>query len=181
MPESSEHSPKLKSVLVTGASGLIGTDLLDSIKSTHEVRTYGRKLIAGFKGIKGELSDRTAIDTAMNNINTVVHLAAMAGVRASVDQPALYFDVNVSGTLNLLEGTQKNGKPNFVFASTSSAYGRTERVPFTETDVADRPLAPYPASKRSVELLGHAYHHMHGVDFTAVRFFTVYGLSLIHI
>ena len=71
MPESSEHSPKLKSVLVTGASGLIGTDLLDSIKSTHEVRTYGRKLIAGFKGIKGELSDRTAIDTAMNNINTV--------------------------------------------------------------------------------------------------------------
>jgi UDP-glucuronate 4-epimerase len=99
----------------------------------------------------------------------------MAGVRASVDEPAHYFDVNVLGTLNLLEATRRNGLPNFVLGSTSSVYGRSENVPFFESEPADRPLAPYPASKRSAELLGHTYHHMHGVDFTALRFFTVYG------
>jgi UDP-glucuronate 4-epimerase len=99
----------------------------------------------------------------------------MAGVRASVEDPAYYFDVNLNATIVLLEAARKGGRPNFVFASTSSAYGRTERVPFVETDCADRPLAPYPASKRCAELLGHTYHHMHGMDFTALRFFTVYG------
>jgi UDP-glucuronate 4-epimerase len=99
----------------------------------------------------------------------------MAGVRASVDDPWLYYDVNLTGTLNLLEAARVNGLPNFVFASTSSAYGATTTIPFVETDAADRPLAPYPASKRAAELLGHSYHHLHRLDFTAVRFFTVYG------
>jgi UDP-glucuronate 4-epimerase len=99
----------------------------------------------------------------------------MAGVRASVEDPWLYYDVNLTGTLNLLDAALSHGKPNFVFAGTSSAYGNTETVPFIEGDGADRPLAPYPASKRSAELLGHTYHHLHGLDFTALRFFTVYG------
>jgi UDP-glucuronate 4-epimerase len=106
----------------------------------------------------------------------VVHLAAMAGVRVSVEDPGLYFDVNLNGTLNLLEAARAQPKSaNFVFASTSSVYGRTERLPFVETDSADRPLAPYAASKRAAEMLGFTYHHLHGVDFTALRFFTVYG------
>jgi UDP-glucuronate 4-epimerase len=96
-------------------------------------------------------------------------------VRVSVDDPWLYYDVNLTGTLNLLDAAREHGKPNFVLASTSSAYGNTQQVPFVETDPADRPLAPYPASKRSAELLGHSYHHIHGLDFTALRFFTVYG------
>jgi UDP-glucuronate 4-epimerase len=99
----------------------------------------------------------------------------MAGVRASIEDPKLYFDVNVDGTLNLLEAGRRHERPLFVFASTSSAYGQTERIPFVETDHADRPLAPYPASKRAAELLGYAYFHLHGQHFTALRFFTVYG------
>lgn len=127
--------------------------------------------------VEGDIRDTRLMEHlfAQHRFSAIVHLAAMAGVRASVDDPAYYFDVNLHATLQLLELTRKNGRPNFVFASTSSAYGRTERIPFVEEDTADRPLAPYPASKRSAELLGHAYHHMHGVDFTALRFFTVYG------
>jgi UDP-glucuronate 4-epimerase len=83
--------------------------------------------------------------------------------------------VNLTGTLNLLDAAREHGRPNFVFASTSSAYGATSTIPFVETDPCDRPLAPYPASKRAAELLGFSYHHLHGLDFTALRFFTVYG------
>src|SRR5688572_25939284 len=100
----------------------------------------------------------------------------MAGVRASVDDPYLYYDVNLTGTLNLLEEVRRaQTPPNFVLASTSSAYGRTSASPFVETAAADLPLAPYPASKRAAEMLGFTYHHLHGLDFTALRFFTVYG------
>jgi UDP-glucuronate 4-epimerase len=105
----------------------------------------------------------------------------MAGVRASVEDPWRYYDVNLTGTLNLLETVRQQaaeaGAPpaNFVLASTSSAYGRTDVTPFIETDAADRPLAPYAASKRAAELLGFTYHHLHRLDFTALRFFTVYG------
>jgi len=104
-----------------------------------------------------------------------VHLAAMAGVRASVADPATYYDVNLGGTLTLLDAARANACRRFVFASTSSVYGATTRLPFREDDPADRPLAPYPASKRAAELLGHAYHHLHGIAFVGLRFFTVYG------
>src|SRR5690606_20640522 len=107
--------------------------------------------------------------------DAIAHLAAMAGVRVSVEDPWLYYDVNLTGTLNLLNAAREHGKPNFVFASTSSAYGHTTRMPFAEADHADRPLAPYPASKRAAEMLGFSYHHLFALDFTAVRFFTVYG------
>ena len=110
-----------------------------------------------------------------HTFTAVAHLAAMAGVRISVEDPWLYYDVNLTGTLNLLDAGREYGSPNFVLASTSSAYANTKQVPFIETDAADRPLAPYPASKRSAELLGHTYHHIHGTDFIALRFFTVYG------
>jgi UDP-glucuronate 4-epimerase len=115
--------------------------------------------------------------------DTVIHLAAMAGVRASIDDPQLYYDVNLGGTLTLLDAAvgrmgpprRAGGSPLFVFASTSSVYGATAKIPFTEDDPCDRPLSPYAASKRAGELLGHTYHHLHGLNFTALRFFTVYG------
>jgi len=105
----------------------------------------------------------------------VIHLAAMAGVRYSIERAPLYVAVNVQGTVNLLEAARHHRVRNFVFASTSSVYGRSARVPFREDDPTDHPLAPYPATKKACEVMGHAYHNMFGLNFTAVRFFSVYG------
>jgi UDP-glucuronate 4-epimerase len=185
--------------LVTGAAGFIGShtaarllergDHVVGLDNLNDYYDPARKLanlqelgsLAGaserFTFIKGDIRDRKLVSElfAKHGFTAVAHLAAMAGVRVSVDDPWLYYDVNLTGTLNLLDASREHGRPNFVLASTSSAYGNTTQVPFIETDPADRPLAPYPASKRSAELLGHAYHHIHGLDFTALRFFTVYG------
>lgn len=130
-----------------------------------------------FTFVEGDIRDRHLLAEVFERhpLSAVAHLAAMAGVRSSVEDPWLYYECNLTGTLNLLDVAHRFNNPNFVFASTSSAYGNTKTIPFVETDTADRPLAPYPASKRSAELLGHSYHHMQGIDFTALRFFTVYG------
>jgi UDP-glucuronate 4-epimerase len=127
--------------------------------------------------VEGDIRNRALLAELFgkHEFSGVAHLAAMAGVRTSVEDPWLYCDVNLTGTLNLLDAGRLHNNPNFVLASTSSAYGNTTLVPFVETDPADRPLAPYPASKRAAELMGHSYHHIHGTDFTALRFFTVYG------
>ena len=135
--------------------------------------------------IEGDIRNQHTIAQIFSDyeFEGIVHLAAMAGVRASMENPRLYYDVNVNGTLNLLEaavgrvGNQvtRSALPTFVFASTSSVYGNTQLVPFQERDPCERPLAPYAASKRAGELLGHSYHHLFGLAFTAVRFFTVYG------
>jgi UDP-glucuronate 4-epimerase len=188
-----------KTILVTGAAGFIGShtavallqrgdrvvgldnlnDYYDPARKRANLVEVGATSGAGerFTFIQGDIRDRDLVRRlfADHAFDAVAHLAAMAGVRASVEDPWLYCDVNLSGTLNLLDAAREHGKPNFVLASTSSAYGNTKQVPFTETDSADRPLAPYPASKRSAELIGHSYHHMHELDFTALRFFTVYG------
>jgi len=188
-----------KTILVTGAAGFIGSHTAatllqrgDSVVGLDNLNDYydpARKranleelaAIPGaaerFQFVHGDVRDRALVRSlyAKHGFTAVAHLAAMAGVRVSVDDPWLYYDVNLTGTLNLLDAAREHGSPNFVLASTSSAYGNTEQVPFIETDAADRPLAPYPASKRSAELLGHSYHHIHGTDFTALRFFTVYG------
>lgn len=112
---------------------------------------------------------------AEHEVTHVAHMAAMAGVRMSVDQTPLYIDVNLIGTMNLLEAGKTNKIKQFVLASTSSVYGATKILPFVETDTADRPLASYPASKRSAELLGHTYHNLVDMNVTALRFFNVYG------
>lgn len=112
---------------------------------------------------------------AEQDITHVAHLAAMPGVRASVEQTRLYMDVNLTGSLNLLEASQAVGIQQFVLASTSSVYGKTQLLPFVETDTADRPLAAYPASKRAAELLAHTYHHLCDMNVTVLRFFNVYG------
>jgi UDP-glucuronate 4-epimerase len=188
-----------KTILVTGAAGFIGSHTaqillergdrvvgLDNLNDYYDParkRTNLRELSATpgaaerFTFVEGDIRDRALVRKlfAEHAFTAVAHLAAMAGVRVSVEDPWLYYDVNLTGTLNLLDAAREHEKPNFVLASTSSAYGNTQQVPFIETDSADRPLAPYPASKRSAELLGHSYHHIHGLDFTALRFFTVYG------
>jgi UDP-glucuronate 4-epimerase len=105
----------------------------------------------------------------------VVHLAAMAGVRYSLQYPLLYEEVNVRGTINLLEAAAKTKVKNFVYASSSSVYGNNKKYPFSESDPVDTPLAPYPASKKATELFAHVYSHIYGLNTTGLRFFTVYG------
>ena len=96
-------------------------------------------------------------------------------MRYSIGRARLYTDVNIGGSINLLEAAREIGVENFVFASTSSVYGNTKHLPFVETDPCNHPLAPYPASKRAVELMGYTYYHLHELNFTALRFFNVYG------
>jgi UDP-glucuronate 4-epimerase len=188
-----------RNILVTGAAGFIGSHTSDALLARGD-RVVGLDNLNDyydparkranitevrarasdpdqFEFVHGDIRDRPMLRSLFERkrFDAVVHLAAMAGVRASVEDPWLYYDVNLTGTLNLLEEAIRAGRPNFVLASTSSAYGNTKTLPFIETDPADRPLAPYPASKRSAELLGYSYHHLHGLDFTALRFFTVYG------
>ena len=192
-------------VLVTGAAGFIGShaaaallrrgdeviglDNFDPYYSPARKRLNVREVEreasrpGQFELIEGDIRDRALLAQLFGSrpIRAVIHLAAMAGVRVSVENPFLYYDVNVMGTLSLLEAVRARAAQtgeapaNFVFASTSSAYGRTTVTPFVESDNADRPLAPYAASKRAAEMLGFTYHHLHGLDFTALRFFTVYG------
>jgi UDP-glucuronate 4-epimerase len=192
-------------ILVTGAAGFIGShvaarllrrgddviglDNFDPYYSPDRKRLNVQEVAreatrpGQFELVDGDIRDRALLAGlfARGAISAVVHLAAMAGVRASVEDPWRYYDVNLTGTLNLLDAVRERAAQtlqppaNFVLASTSSAYGRTETTPFIETDSADRPLAPYAASKRAAELLGFTYHHLHHLDFTALRFFTVYG------
>src|SRR5690606_11394534 len=155
-------------ILVTGAAGFIGSHTaerllsqghrvigLDNFNDYYDVAQKKRnvarlKAHESFEMVIGDVRNEKLVGSifAAGQIGTVVHLAAMAGVRASVDEPSHYFDVNVLGTLNLLEATRRHGLANFVLGSTSSVYGRSENVPFCESEPADRPLAPYPASKR---------------------------------
>ncbi|MBM7568621.1 GDP-mannose 4,6-dehydratase [Paenibacillus sacheonensis] len=108
-------------------------------------------------------------------IDAVIHLAAMAGVRPSIEEPLLYEDVNVKGTLTVLEAMRRQGIRKWLCASSSSVYGNNAKVPFAEEDIVDRSISPYAATKKACEVLGHAYYHLHGIDTVMLRFFTVYG------
>mgnify|MGYP003794667869 CR=1 FL=1 len=187
-----------KTILVTGCAGFIGShvtqallargDTVVGLDNFNDYYVPERKRsnveevrhavdTARLHLVEGDVRRRDLLHGlfARHQFDAVVHLAGMAGVRASMQQPHLYFDVNLVGTLNLLDEARDAGVPNFVFASTSSVYGPTRRIPFEETDPCDRPLVPYPASKRAAEMLGFTYHHLYGQSFTALRFFTVYG------
>ena len=110
-----------------------------------------------------------------NQIDAVIHLAAMAGVRPSIENPLLYEKVNVRGTMNILELMKKYNIKKFICASSSSVYGNNEKVPFSETDNVDFAISPYAATKKSCEVIGHSYHHLNNIDMAMLRFFTVYG------
>ncbi len=127
--------------------------------------------------IEGDVRDSDLIHGIFreHGVHKAIHLAAMAGVRASVDQVELYMAVNTIGSMNILEAAAQNNIKQLVLASTSSVYGKTNSVPFVETDSADRPLAAYPASKRAAEILAYTYHNLHQMNITILRFFNVYG------
>ncbi|MCC7450137.1 MAG: GDP-mannose 4,6-dehydratase [Anaerolineae bacterium] len=181
--------------LITGGAGFIGSRLAAALQARGEPVVildnfndyYDPALkhtnVLQFKAdphvtiVTGDIRDAALIaDTfARYDIRRVAHLAAMGGVRKSVGEPILYFDVNLTGTLYLLEAARQHQIEQFVLASTSSVYGKTQRLPFVEDDTADRPLAPYPASKRAAEIAAHSYHHLHKLNITCLRFFNVYG------
>jgi len=183
-------------ILVTGAAGFIGSHLaeklarrgddvigLDNFNDYYDPakkRANERRLgaYANFRMIEADIRDRTLMFQLFEQekFEAVAHLAAMAGVRNAVTHPDLYVEVDLNGTQHLMDAARAAGTvANFVFASTSSVYGNTRRIPFNEADPCDRPLQPYAAAKRAAEILGYSYHYLFGLNFTAIRFFTVYG------
>ncbi len=181
-------------VLVTGGAGFIGSHVVDSLlKSGHSVtvldnfddfydRSRKERNIAHqrteprWRLVEADLRDAEALNTQLDDrYDVIIHLAAKAGVRPSIEQPIAYQEVNVRGTQNLLEFARLHGNPRFVFASSSSVYGVNPRVPWSEEDFVLQPISPYASTKVSGELLGHVYSHLYGIQFLALRFFTVYG------
>ena len=182
--------------LVTGGAGFIGSHVCERLlRSGHAVRAFDdlnsfydpqikqrnlrevRSLGLSFEFVRGDITDRAAVDQVFGGVkfDQVVHLAARAGVRPSLEQPALYQRVNVEGTVNVLEAARIAGVKKITIASSSSVYGANSKVPFSESDPVFSAISPYAASKLACEALGHAYHHLYGMDVAMLRFFTVYG------
>lgn len=185
-------------ILVTGAAGFIGSHLaaalaergdevvgLDNFNAivydAERKRARAEALIRypNFRMVEADITDRPRMLAlfAEEKFDAVGHLAALAGVRNAVKYPDLYVEVDLNGTQHLLDAARASDVGNFVFASTSSVYGQTQVLPFVESDPCDRPLQPYAAAKRGAEILGYSYHHLFGLNFTVLRFFTVYGPS----
>jgi UDP-glucuronate 4-epimerase len=180
-------------ILVTGAAGFIGSHLcerlldnglsvvgVDNFDDFYDPQIKRRNIInclknKNFRLIEADIRDRNAMEKAAEGIEMIVHLAARAGVRPSIEQPMLYCDVNINGTMVLLEAAKKHKIDKFIFASSSSVYGNNQKVPFSEDDNVDFPISPYAATKKACELICHTYHHLYGIDITSLRFFTVYG------
>lgn len=183
-------------VLVTGGAGFIGSHLLEAcLERSHEVAVidsfdpfYARerkeanlqiaRKQSGFAGLyEGDIRDPGLVRSAFEEFRpqAVLHFAARAGVRPSLEAPSEYCDVNLTGTSVLLEETLRSGCERFVFASSSSVYGEKPRGPFVETAGANRPISPYGATKRAAELLCHATHKTSGLPITCLRIFTAYG------
>jgi UDP-glucuronate 4-epimerase len=182
-------------ILVTGGAGFIGSHLcqrllergdevlcLDSFTDDYDPALKHANIEPclssnGFELIKGDIRDRQLLQqiARTRSIDSVIHLAAKAGVRPSIRQPALYVDVNLNGTANLLEMAREHSIDHFVFASSSSVYGERTETPFKESDPVDHPVSPYAATKKAGELLCHTFHHLHGLNVSCLRFFTVYG------
>ncbi len=180
-------------VLITGAAGFIGSHLcerllneglsvvgVDNFDDFYDPQIKRDNISnclknKNFQLIEADIRDKTAMEKALGDVEIIVHLAAKAGVRPSIAEPLLYSDVNINGTMVLLEAANKHKVGKFIFASSSSVYGNNEKVPFSEDDNVDFPISPYAATKKACELICHTYHHLYGIDLTCLRFFTVYG------
>ncbi len=185
----------IMNVLVTGAAGFIGSHLcerllledctitgLDNFDDFYDPRIKRQNIAACLKDsrfelVEGDIRDAACVEGVLDccNIEVVVHMAAKAGVRPSIENPVAYADVNIGGTAVMLEAAKKYGVKKFIFGSSSSVYGNNKKVPFSETDCVDFPISPYAATKKAGELLCHTYSHLYGMDVTCLRLFTVYG------
>jgi len=182
--------------LVTGGAGFIGSHVCERLlRDGHNVwafddlnsfydpqfkqRNLGeiQSLAKPFEFVHGDITDASALAEIFSAVkfDQVIHLAARAGVRPSLEQPALYQRVNVEGTVNVLEAARKSGVKKIIIASSSSVYGSNSKVPFSERDPIFSAISPYAASKLACEALGHVYHHIYKMDVAMLRFFTVYG------
>ncbi len=182
-------------ILVTGAAGFIGFHTsklllergdevigLDNLNDYYDVSLKDARLailesMSGFRFAKIDLADRPAMEAlfAGNEIDRVIHLAAQAGVRYSIENPHSYVDSNVVGTLHILEGCRHHAVEHLVYASTSSVYGSNTHMPFSVHQNVDHPLALYAATKKATELMAHSYSSLYSLPTTGLRFFTVYG------
>lgn len=181
--------------LITGGAGFIGSsvttrlldaghfvtclDNFDDFYSPAIKRENLRNVLQNknFLLVEGDIRNKTFLEKFLtqNKADAVIHLAARAGVRPSIDHPELYYDVNVMGTLSLLSAMRKAGITKMIFASSSSVYGNNKKIPYSEDDSVDFPISPYAAAKKAAELLCHTYHHLYDFDIFCLRFFTVYG------
>ncbi len=182
-------------ILITGGAGFIGSHLTDTLLQRGDrvialdnFNDYysperkrrnlsGALLNPNFKLVEGDIRDAGTVNQifAGEPVEKVVHIAAMAGVRRSIEQPLLYQDVNLRGLTNVLEACRRYAVKTLIFASSSSVYGAGAKLPFREDDPAAQPISPYAATKRAGELLCHTYHALYGMSVTCLRFFTVYG------
>ncbi len=185
----------MSTILLTGAAGFIGSHLseklvaagyrvvgLDCFFDNYDPAVKRSNIATAMKHksftlLEADIRDAAALEAAFaaHHPEIVIHLAALAGVRPSVENPPLYMDVNLTGTARLLDAAVKHKVQRFVFGSSSSVYGNNSKVPFSESDRVDGPVSPYAMTKRSGELLCHAYHHIYKLPITCLRFFTVYG------
>lgn len=182
--------------LVTGGAGFIGSHVCEHLlRAGHAVWAFDdlndfydprrkqanlrdiQAMAKPFEFVHGDITDRSALDELLGGVkfDQIIHLAARAGVRPSLEEPALYQRVNVEGTVNLLEAARLSGVKKVTIASSSSVYGVNSKVPFSESDPIFRAISPYAASKLACEALGHVYHHVYGLDVVMLRFFTAYG------
>jgi UDP-glucuronate 4-epimerase len=182
-------------ILVTGAAGFIGSHIcehfiklghfvigIDNFDDFYSIKFKHLNLAelqgnSSFQFHKADIRDSKTLNSLFlsDQIDIVIHLAAKAGVRPSISSITEYYDVNVNGTLSLLESMRIHNVKKLLFASSSSVYGNNIKVPFSETDGVDNPISPYAATKKSGELLCHVYSHLYNFDITCLRFFTVYG------
>jgi nucleoside-diphosphate-sugar epimerase len=183
----------MKHILVTGAAGFIGSHLSEALLAggyqvtgidnfdpfyNRTIKEQNLEILRQdkhFDFIEGDIADASCFDRLTSHFDAVIHLAAKAGVRPSIADPAGYIRTNITGTQNILNWMRSNDIKKFVFASSSSVYGNNKKIPFAESDSVDNPISPYAFTKKSGELMNFSFHHLYKIDIVNLRFFTVYG------
>jgi len=183
----------MKHILVTGAAGFIGSHLSEALlangyevsgidnfdpfydRAIKEQNLEALKKSNRFHFVEADIFDKGSFDLIPEKVDAVIHLAAKAGVRPSIEDPMGYINANIVGTSNILNWMQSKGIKKLVFASSSSVYGNNKKIPFAESDNVDNPISPYAFTKKSGELMNFSFHHLCQMDIVNLRFFTVYG------